>query len=291
MQTKLFKFWRPLLAVIFWGNSFIATKIALNEINPKTVIALRLLIAIIFLISTALFTGRSFKINFRKQKGIILLAMITVFHLWIQVTGLKYTTAVNTGWIIGISPVFIAIFGFFIFKEKMTFANISGMFIAFFGLLLLIGKGNFLSIGFVSHKGDLLVVASTVTWAIYSITNKKISLNYSPMMTIFYLFITMSVIILPFTINANDVNAVIHLSLKGWGAVLFLGIFCSGIAYVLWSGALSELDASKVGAFLYVEPFFTVFASWLILSEVITVITVISGLIITGGVILVNRSK
>jgi len=291
MRKIFFKFWRPLLAVIFWGNSFIATKIALNEINPKTIIALRLIIAVFFLITAAIISKKEFKISLKNQAGILILALIAVIHLWIQITGLKYTTAVNTGWLIGISPVFIALLGFIFFKEKMTLINVSGMFIAFFGLFLLIGKGNFLGIGFISHKGDLLVVASTVTWAVYSIVNKKISLNYSPMMTILYLFITMAVIILPFAINSGDINAVIHLSFRAWIAVLFLGIFCSGVAYVLWSHSLSELNASKVGVFLYVEPFVTVFSSWLILSEVITLITILSGLIIISGVILVNRSK
>lgn len=291
MLKIFFKFWKPFLAVVFWGISFVATKIALKELDPKTIITLRLLLGVISILFFALLSGNNFKITIKNFTAIIILAFIAVFHLWIQITGLKFTTAVNTGWIIGISPVFIAIFGFMFFKEKMTLLNIFGMVIAFFGLLLLIGKGNPFQVGFASHFGDLLVVASTITWAIYSIANKKISLNFSPIMTILYLFVTMLVIILPFTINAKDISAVIHLSLKGLVAILFLGIFCTGMAYILWSKSLNELDASKVGAFLYIEPFVTVFFSWSILNEAISIITIFSGLIILIGVMLVNRSK
>lgn len=291
MLKILFKFWKPFLAVIFWGISFVATKIALKELDPKTIITLRLLLGVVFILIIAMLTPNNFKVTKKNLSAIIILAFIAVFHLWIQITGLKFTSAVNTGWIIGISPVFIAIFGFLFFKEKMTLTNILGMLIAFFGLLLLIGKGNPFRIGFVSHLGDLLVVASTITWAIYSIVNKKISLNFSPMMTILYLFAAMLIIILPFTINANDISAVAHLSIKGLIAILFLGIFCTGMAYVLWSQSLNELDASKVGAFLYVEPFVTVFSSWLILNETIGIITILSGVIILVGVMLVNHSK
>ena len=70
--------------------------------------------------------------------------------------------------------------------------------------------------------------------------------------------------------------------------ILFLGIFCSGVGYVLWAQSLKEMDSVTVGAFLYFEPFVTVFAAWIFLSEEITFVMVLSGLIITLGVLLVN---
>jgi drug/metabolite transporter (DMT)-like permease len=291
VKLKLLRFWKPLLAVIAWGLSFIATKIALIELNPETIILLRLILAIILLLIIALFTGRNFSISLKNQLGIFILALVAVFHLWIQITGLKFTSASNTGWIIGVTPVFMAILGFIIFKEKFTRIKTFGIIIAFAGLLLLMSKGNIFSIGFISHKGDFLVLASAFTWSVYSIINKKITLSYPPLMTILFLFLMMSVLILPFTLNRENINSVLHLSAKGWIAILFLGFICSGIAYVLWAHALKELDAARVGAFLYFEPFVTVFAAWLLLNEVIGYITILSGLIITAGVILVNKKN
>jgi drug/metabolite transporter (DMT)-like permease len=60
------------------------------------------------------------------------------------------------------------------------------------------------------------------------------------------------------------------------------------VAYVLWAQSLKEMESAKVGAFLYFEPFVTIAAAWLLLSERITLLMILSGLIITGGVILVN---
>ena len=289
MKKKLFQFWKPLVSVMFWGSSFVATKVALVELNPLTIIILRLILAIFLLIAVALFTKRDFKTTWKNHGGIFFLAVIAVFHLWIQITGLNETTAANTGWIIGVTPVFIAILGIIFFRERMKFINVSGMFIAFFGLLLLISKGDLMSVGLISHRGDFLVLASTVTWSFYSIMNKKISISYSPLMTILYLFIMMTIVIAPFTINSESVNAIVHLSLNGWIAVLFLGVFCSGVAYVLWAQSLKEFDASKVGAFLYIEPFFTVIGAWFVLKEKISLLTLFSGIIITIGVVLVNK--
>ncbi|MHB8851961.1 MAG: DMT family transporter [Ignavibacteriaceae bacterium] len=289
MKKKLLRFWEPLLAVILWGNSFIATKLALRELNPQTIILLRLLLGIILLAVFAIYTKKDFTLNLKNHGAIFILALIAVFHLWIQVTGLEYTSAASTGWIVGITPVFMAILSIIFFKEKLSKTKIIGIIVAFSGLILLVSRSNISNIKFIEQKGDLLVLASAFTWSVYSLVNKKISLKYPPMMTILFLFIMMAVIISPFTVTRQSINAVIHLSLIGWVSILFLGIFCSGIAYVLWAKSLKELEATKVGSFLYLEPFVTVLSAWLILSETITLTIILSGLIITAGVILVNR--
>ncbi len=288
MKIKLISYWKPLTAVVVWGVSFIATKIALEELAPLSIIFLRLILASVLLAVLALYSNKKFEMNWKNHGGIFILALIASFHLWIQVTGMQYTTAANTGWIIGTAPIFMAMVGFVAFKESLSPIRIFGILLAFFGLLLLISKGDLSSIDFLSNKGDFLILASAFTWSIYSAVNKKISLNYSPLLTILFLFVIMAVIISPFTINYVAIESVIQLSAKGWFLVLFLGIFCSGVGYVLWAQALKEMDSVKVGAFLYFEPFVTVFAAWIFLSEEITFVMVLSGLIITLGVLLVN---
>jgi drug/metabolite transporter (DMT)-like permease len=289
LKSFTLKYLLIILAVVFWGSSFIATKVALKELSPETIISLRLIIAAVFLFITAILLKKDFSINLKSHSFIFILALIAVFHLMIQVTGLKYTTASNTGWIIGTAPIFMVILAAIFFREKIGMLKIGGIIIAMFGLLLLIGKGNITNVDLIKNKGDLLVFASAFTWGVYSMVNKKISLSYSPMMTILYLFIMMAVIIIPFNLNTASVNSVVHLSLNGWISILFLGLFCSGIAYVIWAYSLRDLESAKVGAFLYFEPLVTVFAAWVLLNESITVLMIISGMIITLGVVLVNK--
>ena len=289
MKSLTLKYLLIILAVIFWGSSFIATKVALKELSPETIISLRLIIASVFLFVTAIVYKKDFSINLKSHGIIFILALIAVFHLMIQVIGLNYTTASNTGWIIGTAPIFMAILAAIFFKEKIGLLKISGIIIAMFGLLLLIGKGNITNVDLIENKGDLLVLASAFTWGVYSMVNKKISLSYPPLMTILYLFIMMAIIIIPFNLNETSVNSVVHLSLNGWISIVFLGMFCSGIAYVIWAYSLRDLESAKVGAFLYFEPLVTVFAAWLLLSESITFLMILSGGIITLGVVLVNK--
>ena len=212
-NRKSIRYLLILLAIIFWGTSFVATKTVLHEIKPVTIIILRLILASALLTIIALSTKRTFSINLKSHVWIFILALVAVFHLWIQVTGLQFTTASNTGWIIGTAPLFMALLGFIFYKERIILVQFAGILVAIFGLLLLIGKGDISNIGLIENKGDLLVLGSAFTWGVYSIINKKISLSYSPLMTILYLFLMMAVIIIPFNLNKETINSVINLSI------------------------------------------------------------------------------
>jgi RarD protein len=281
--------WKPLLAVVVWGFSFIATKQLLGEIKPLVIILLRQIIACVFLTALALKTGKKFTIGKSDLAGILILSLIATIHLSIQITGLQYTTASNTGWIIGITPVFMALLGMIFFKEKISRIQTAGILVSFLGLILLVSRGNLASIGLISNKGDFLILASSFTWAVYSLVGKRVTLKFSPMMTILFLFAFMSLFVSPFALTGDNIDAVCRLSLTSLFSILFLGLFCSGIAYVLWAQSMSELPASKVGAFLYIEPFVTFFGAWMLLNEHVTLLTMMSGLVIIGGVLLVNR--
>ncbi len=82
-----------------------------------------------------------------------------------------------------------------------------------------------------------------------------------------------------------------RLSPSGWLAIGFLGVFCSGLAYIFWYDALAEIDASQVAAFIYIEPLVTVVAASIVLSEAISLSTMLGGLLILLGVSLVNRNS
>jgi RarD protein len=289
MTFTLSNIWKPLLAVVFWGASFVATKSLLDSLTPLGIIYIRLILGIAAALSIALYRKRSFSLKRKDLKGIFILAIISTTHLWIQVTGMQYTSASNTGWIIGIVPVIMAIMGFLIYKERMTLMQFVGAFLAFSGLIVLISKGDLGSINFISNYGDLLVLGSAFTWSIYSFYGRKVTLDYPPSLTILYLFITMFVLLTPVTISSDLLKSVNSLSAIDWSSLIFLGIFCSGIAYVLWAESMKELPANRVGAFLYLEPFVTVFTAWILLNEEITLLMLGSGIVIIVGVIMVNR--
>jgi drug/metabolite transporter (DMT)-like permease len=77
----------------------------------------------------------------------------------------------------------------------------------------------------------------------------------------------------------------------GWLAIVFLGVFCSGIAYIFWYGALKVLPVAQTGAFLYIEPIITVIVAAVVIQEAVSLASLVGGLAILFGVWLVNRPK
>ena len=75
----------------------------------------------------------------------------------------------------------------------------------------------------------------------------------------------------------------------GWLAIAFLGVLCSGVAYIFWYDALQALPVAQAGAFVYLEPFVTVVVAALVLGEPLLLVSLLGGLGILLGVWLVNR--
>jgi drug/metabolite transporter (DMT)-like permease len=82
-----------------------------------------------------------------------------------------------------------------------------------------------------------------------------------------------------------------HILFDGWIALTFLGVFCSGIAYIFWYDALQTLPVAQTGAFLYIEPIITVIVAAVVLHERLIFATIIGGITILVGVWMVNRTK
>ncbi len=72
--------------------------------------------------------------------------------------------------------------------------------------------------------------------------------------------------------------------------MIFLGIFCSGLAYIAWYDALQALSTANTGVFLYIEPLIAMVVAFFMLGEAITVVSVFGGGVILFGVWLVNQS-
>jgi len=77
--------------------------------------------------------------------------------------------------------------------------------------------------------------------------------------------------------------------MEAWMGILFLGVCCSGLAYLFWYAALEERDSSTVGVYLYLEPFVTLIGAYLFLDEGIHWITLMGGGMILSGVFLTTR--
>jgi len=286
--------WPALWAIIFWGFSFIATKVALREIHPFTLLVLRFGIGGGLLLLFQLRKERRFLKTFSSRDwfSILLLSIVGVSgHTLLQAYALLYTTAINTGWLVAIMPVFITIAARFYLRELITWGKIGGIALGFLGVYLVISKGVFslslFRLG--STFGDFLALTSAFTWTAFTVGGRGFLSRYPPLCTITPIMILGALTSFPFTFFRWEWNLLPGLTMEAWMGILFLGVCCSGLAYLFWYAALEERDSSTVGVYLYLEPFVTLIGAYLFLDEGIHWITLMGGGMILSGVFLTTR--
>jgi drug/metabolite transporter (DMT)-like permease len=279
-------------AVIVWGASFIATKLALRDLLPVTVVWFRFLIGVIIL-GVAARLRHQYSLP-RKQDwlylGILGFLGIT-FHQWLQSTGLVTVQASTTAWVVATTPVFIAILSWIFLHEKLDWLQVTGIILAATGVLLVVSKGDIAGVfsGTLGTQGDILILISAPNWAVFSILSSRGLKKYQPTQMMFYVMAIgwLFTSILFFT--GGGIADISHITWTSFMGVGFLGIFCSGLAYIAWYDGLQALPASQIGAFLYMEPLVAVIVAWAILGESILLITLAGGVIILCGVRLVQK--
>lgn len=292
-KPKLVPYFEALFAVIVWGASFIATKIAVGQISPIAVVWLRFAMGIPFILVAVLVRKQ-----FAFPKGnewlyFTLLGFLGIsFHQWLQSNGLKTAQATTTAWIVATSPAFIAILGWFILKEKLNSLQSFGIALAMIGVLVVVTKGNLetLTLGNFGTIGDILILVSSVNWAVFSILSRRgLKDHPSTRMTFWVMTIGWLITSIAFFADRSYIE-IPQLDSTGWVAMLFLGIFTTGLAYIAWFDALSQLPAAQTGAFLFVEPLTSMVVAAVILNESVTWASILGGAVILVGIWLVNRN-
>lgn len=281
------------LAVInvFWGASFIANAIALKSVGSIEIAALRFFIAapLLALITLAWKGWQMFKIELRDLGILVIMALTGVTFMYvIQVTAQNYTTAINASLLINTSVFFILFLSAVFLGEKLTIHKILGAAIGFGGVALLVSGGN-LSLDVGPHMiGDLMILVCALLWAVYSIYGKKIASKYHPLTVLNYLFILGTIGIIPFYLLTPRHDP-LSIPLSAAGAILFLAVFCSIVAYLVYNIALEKMDASRVAIFIYLVPLSTIILAWLLLGESLTLPSIVGGLAVCAGMYIAER--
>lgn len=292
-KQKIFPYLEVLFAVIVWGASFIATKIGVKDVTPITIVWLRFGMGVVIL-GIAVAARKEFAWPAKNEWGYFaLLGFLGItWHQWLQSTGLVTAQASTTAWIVATTPIFMALLGWLVLKEKLTWGQSGGIALAALGVLLVVSNGDLsgIFVGNFGTPGDFLILISAPNWAIFSTLSRR-GLKKHPaarmmfyVMTFGWLFSSVAFF------SGGNLSEIQNLTVNGWIGVTFLGIFCSGLAYIAWYDALQAIAASQVGAFLYLEPLVAVIVAAIILSEPITWFSLIGGAVILLGVYLVNRA-
>jgi drug/metabolite transporter (DMT)-like permease len=273
------------IAVVVWGASFVATRMALRSFDPFGLIAIRLWMGAFMLVLAVALRGGSW-LPVRADRPVCIgLGVVLAAHLLIQAYGLTYTSAIHTGWIVGFMPVTIALGASLLRRQRLNAMGWSGVLLGTGGVLIVTMKStpDFAHAQF----GDVLQVGSCLTWTVYTLAaGGPVARNGALRVTALAMIVAAGLASVA-TIWTGVCNSLV--TREAVAAVAFLGLLCSGVAYYLWSAAVDDYGPARVGALLYVEPFVTLITAAVFLNEAVTPHAIVGGLCVLGGVGLVAR--
>ena len=282
-----------LLTILFWGASFVATKTALRDISPVTLIVLRFALGTALLLGLLRARGQPMVPPRDSWLTLAFMGFVGVFlHHLLQATALTTTTAVHAGWLIAMIPIWSSLFSVALGKERFGLVKLAGTAGGVGGAILVVCQGK--PLGDVLHlpstHGDFLILASTFTWAVYSVTGHATIKRLGPTRATAGAMLFGWLMFLPLFLPKAGWLELAHLGLRGWGAVLFLGVGCSALGYLFWYSALERIEVSRVAAFLYAQPVVTATAALFLLGEPLTIATIAGGLLVVLSVFVIQRA-
>lgn len=274
-----------LVAVALWGGSFAGVSIALESFHPLGITGLRLVLGTL-LVAVILLVKRQPLLAQRADWPLcMLLGVILGVHLSVQAYGLLHTSTIHTGWIIGFTPVTIALGAHLFLKQRMTAGAWGGVALATGGVLLVtlesvpdLGNARF---------GDLLQLSTCFTWALYTLVSVGVVRRNGALRVTGFAMGVAAVMLLLASLQTGLVVQTPGPS--ELAALLCLGFLCSGVAYTLWVQSQARHGTQLTGLTLYAEPFFVLAFAALLLGEPVQGQAMLGGVVVLLGVWLATR--
>lgn len=272
-----------ILTITAWGVSFVSTKVLLDHgLQPTEVYVYRTLLAYILILCVC--HKRIFSNSLRDELLFVACGLCAGSLYFIaENTALEYTLVSNVSLIVTLSPLITTLLVGAIYKsEKPGKGVLAGSLVALIGVGFVIFNSSFVLD--VKPLGDLLSLAAALSWAVYSLVLRKLNAFYSVMFisrkTFFYGMVTA----LPFLfMQSSHTPLTVFMDTDVWTNFMFLGVFCSMLAFIIWAWVNKGLGAIKANNYLYFQPIVTLVASALLLGEKVSLIGYTGcGLILVG---------
>jgi len=262
---------------IFWGSTFILSKMVLEEIPLVIYLIIRLNLAAFIISLYALRFLREFSIR-TLYHGLVLGVFLFLSYLF-QMWGIQYTSASKAGFITGLNVVFVPLFSIIFFGDHPRVSSLIGVLFATIGLYFLAG-GDFSALS----KGDWLVFVCAVTVTFHVIyTGKFASRNNIYLLTAVQLLVTglLSLTLLPFESDTFP-----DISINVLLVLFYLALFGTVYTFLMQTAMQRFTTATRTALVFSLEPVFAALFAYLIAGEMITSYSWLGGFLIICGMII-----
>ena len=275
--------------VFVWSINFVVAKNALTEFSPLMLGALRFSLGGLLVLPIYLWTKRGAPARlWAISWKLIALGVVGVgINQFFFLLGLVRTTIAHASILFSLTPLMVLLLSAWVGHERITAGKMAGLDLAISGVAVL--QGRVLFGGHGSMLGDLFVLLASLTWAIFVVGGKEVRDRYDGLTLTTIGYTASAAILSPVTFSLASNFDFSRVTWVGWVSLLYIAVFPSVIAYLIFFHALRFMPSSKISRLAYLQPFIaTVFAVPL-LGEKVTPSLVTGGALVLAGVFWTER--
>ena len=276
------------LAIFFWGVNLTVIKIAVRHLSPHAFNSIRLASAALFLFAFLALKKESLRLPARDWLKVVVLGILgNFFYQTLFISGFNYTSASNASLILATSPIFIALIGSMFRIERVTWVGWLGIGLSVVGLFLVIThQAGGLRLSGSGLKGDLMILAGNVFWALYTVFSKPLLDRMSPLK---FSTLTLAAGSLVYLVYAFPVLARLDwatVPAGSWLALAGSGFFAIALGYVIWYTSIKVVGSARTAVYNNITPVLAILFASIFLGERIKAGQIVGAAVILAGVYL-----
>ena len=276
------------LTTLVWGINLSFIKISLREMSPHAFNGVRLSVSALLyaiVLAAGRKTARPLGRDVWKVLGLAVLG--TTVYQWLFIRGIEHTTASTTSLILAMTPVFVAVLSTALGYERIHWAAWLGIVISFVGFYAVIaGPSLSFRLSGEALRGDLLLLAANLSWAVYTVLSRGILDRIPPLRLAALTAIPGTLLYLPLAARDMASQRYSGVSWGAWGGLFFSAVLAIFAGYIAWYYSLKRVGNAKTAIYSTLSPVFAVLFAALVLSEKIGPVQAAGAVVILAGVYL-----
>ena len=281
----LLYFLAPLGAVLIWSGNMTINQLTVGAIAPSSIAFLRWVLALALLTPFLLPSAWHHRHIIRREWPKLAILGLLGMGLW---QGLAYvaaetTSATNMGILAAMVPLLTVLLSALILREAPSLGGVVGGLLALLGVLVLLGRGDPLSLLELQVAlGDLLMVVAATCYALYGVMLKRWPMDLPPWILLYAQVVFAVLFLLP----PYLMGPMTPVDGQNIGLILYAGIPASIITTFLWMRAIRQIGASQASIFINLMPLFSALIAMAFLDERIALFHLVGGILVLAGVLM-----
>jgi drug/metabolite transporter (DMT)-like permease len=279
---------------VLWASYPAAIKLALRDMPPLVLAALRCTIASLFLVTVLLRSGADTTRALAPGalRAFFFLGLVGIF---VSTQGsylaIALSTASNIILLQAASPVMVSLGARFYLGERLHRMQWLGVAVSASGVLLVITNGRLWRLRPEDvHTGDLLNLVTLAGWSAFTVYGKRVLVSYTPAMVTTGAYLAGTLLIIPTAIVTAPLFPSPRFgSVVAWTVVVYQALV-GAVAHVLWSRAIHVVGPTRAAVFMNVQPVIGLVLAGLLLREEIGIWQLAGGACVVAGVVLTTQA-